>query len=219
MSQTSQSVETRVETERAKLLQVLEGLDEQQWSLPSLCAGWSVRDLAVHLLMPYEVSVPRFLAMMLRAGFDFNRAADRWATSDRRSPAEVLTGLRDTRHRRFSVPGAPAEAPLSHLVIHAQDVYRPLGLPSPTDPENAAIVLGQLTGPRARGLVPPGLLQGLAYSATDTDWNYGDGPRVSGPAVALLTTLAGRPAALSELTGEGVASLRTRLEAAAAGNG
>ncbi|NKX51863.1 maleylpyruvate isomerase family mycothiol-dependent enzyme, partial [Arthrobacter deserti] len=81
MSQTSQSVETRVETERAKLLQVLEGLDEQQWSLPSLCAGWSVRDLAVHLLMPYEVSVPRFLAMMLRAGFDFNRAADRWATS------------------------------------------------------------------------------------------------------------------------------------------
>jgi uncharacterized protein (TIGR03083 family) len=216
MSETRQSVEARVETERARLLQVLEGLDEQQWSVPSLCAGWSVRDLAVHLLMPYEVTVPRFLVMMLRAKFDFDRAADRWATSDRRSPSEVLAGLRDTRLRRFSVPGAPVEAPLSHLVIHAQDVYRPLGLPSPTDPENAGVVLGQLTSPRARGLVPQGILEGLAYSATDTDWSYGDGPRVSGPAVSLLMTLSGRTAALSELTGEGVAGMRERLEAATA---
>jgi uncharacterized protein (TIGR03083 family) len=216
MSETRQSVETRVETERARLLQVLEGLDEQQWLVPSLCAGWSVRDLAVHLLMPYEVSVPRFIAIMLRARFDFDRAADRWATSDRRSPSEVLAGLRNTRHRRFSVPGAPAEAPLSHLVIHAQDVYRPLGLPSPTDPENAGAVLGQLTSPRARGLVPPGLLEGLAFSATDTDWTYGDGPRVSGPAVSLMMTLSGRTAALSDLAGEGMASVRTRLKAATA---
>lgn len=216
MSETRQSVETRVETERARLLRVLEGLDDQQWSVPSLCAGWSVRDLAVHLLMPYEVTVPRFLVMMLRAKFDFDRAADRWATSDRRSPSEVLAGLRDTRHRRFSVPGAPVEAPLSHLVIHAQDVYRPLGVPSPTDPENAGVVLGQLVSPRARGLVPRGILEGVAYSATDTEWSFGDGPLVSGPAVSLMMTLSGRTAALSDLTGEGVASLRTRLEAATA---
>src|SRR3954462_4735747 len=109
MNETRQSVETRVETERARLLQVLEGLDEQQWLVPSLCTGWSVRDLAVHLLMPYEVSMPRFMVMMLRARFDFDRAADRWATSDGRSRSEVLAGLRNTRHRRFSVPGAPAE--------------------------------------------------------------------------------------------------------------
>jgi hypothetical protein len=39
----------------------------------------------------------------------------------------LLRDLRATEQQRFAVPGAPAEAPLSHLVIHAQDVYRPLG--------------------------------------------------------------------------------------------
>ena len=206
-----QDVAERVHTERTRLLAVLEGLAEEQWGTASLCAGWTVRDLVVHVLMPYELSVPRFLALMARARFDFDRAADRWATSDARSPAEVLTGLRDTQRRTFSAPGGPAEAPLSHLVIHAQDVYRPLGVPSPTDPESARIVLAQLVSPRARGLVPPSRLEGLAFSATDTDWRHGEGSPVSGPATALLSTLAGRSAALADLTGDGVADVRTRL--------
>lgn len=206
-----QDVAARVDVERNRLLAVLEGLDEQQWETASLCAGWTVRDLVVHLLMPYELSVPRFLLLMLRARFAFDRAADRWATTDSRSPAEVLAGLRDTRRRTFSAPGGPAEAPLSHLVIHAQDVYRPLGVPSPTDPGSARIVLDQLISSRARGLVPPSLLEGLAFSATDTDWRHGEGSPVTGPATALLSTLAGRSAALADLTGAGVAVLGTRL--------
>ena len=211
MTETGQDVDARVHAERMHLLSVLEGLDEVQWGTPSLCAGWSVRDLVVHLLMPYEVTPPRFLLLMLRARFDFDRAADRWATTDPRSPAEVVAGLRNTEHRRFSVPGAPAEAPLSHLVIHAQDVYRPLGVPSPTDPDNARIALEQLTSPRARRSLPSGILDGFTLSATDTEWRFGDGPEVRGPATALLTTLSGRTAALAELAGDGVASLRERL--------
>lgn len=213
MTETRDDVDRRVRRERARLLTVLEGLDDAGWRTPSLCAGWSVRDLTAHLLMPYELSVPRFLALMVRSGFRFDRAADRWARSDPRSPAEVVSALRDTEHRTFEAgPGAPAEAPLSHLVIHAQDVYRPLGIPSPTDPEDAAIALGQLTGRRA---LAAGLLDGLAFAATDADWRHGTGRPVSGPATALLTTLAGRPAALGELTGEGVPEVRARLRSAA----
>ncbi|SDC75749.1 TIGR03083 family protein [Geodermatophilus telluris] len=211
MTEIRQDVDARVHTERTRLLHVLDGLDEEQWDTPSLCAGWSVRDLVLHVLMPYEVSTPRFLQMMLRARFDFDRAADRWATTDTRTPAEVVAGLRETAHRTFNVPGAPVEAPLSHLVIHAQDVYRPLGVPSPTDPENARVALEQLTSPRARRSLPPGILDGLAFSATDTDWRYGKGAPVSGPATALLTTLSGRTAALPELAGAGVADVRARL--------
>ena len=215
MTGTGDDVDLRVRRERARLLTVLEQLDGAQWSTPSLCAGWSVRDLVVHLLMPYELSMPRFLALMVRSRFRFDRAADRWARADRWSPADVVAALRDTGHRTFAAgPGAPAEAPLSHLVIHAEDVYRPLGVPSPTDPENAGIVLGQLTGPRGRRALPVGLLDGLAFEATDTEWRAGTGPRVCGPATALLTTLAGRTAALDQLDGDGVPAVRARLGSA-----
>ena len=214
MTGTSDDVDLRVLRERERLLAVLEGLDDAGWRTPSLCTGWTVRDVVVHLLMPYELSVPRFLALMARSGFRFDRAADRWARTDDRSPADVVSALQDTEHRTFEAgPGAPAEAPLSHLVIHAEDVYRPLGVPSPTDPEDAGIALGQLIGRRA---LAPALLDGLAFTATDTDWRHGTGATVSGPATALLTTLAGRPAALDELTGEGVPEVRARLRTAAA---
>jgi len=212
MPRSKEDVDLRVGVERTRLLDVLDGLDDEQWRSPSLCAGWSVRDLVVHLLMPYELSAPRFLLLMLRARFDFDRAADRWAIADRRSSSEVADALRATAHRTFAAgPGAPAEAPLSHLVIHAQDVYRPLGVPSPTDPENAAIVLDQVTDPRFRKSLRADVLEGSAFSATDVDWRHGEGPEVSGPAVALLTALAGRTAALHELRGDGVPQLRRRL--------
>lgn len=205
-------VEARVHTERSRLLGVLEALDGDQWRSPSLCAGWSVRELVVHLLMPYELSTARFLALMLRSRFDFDRAADRWATRDRRTPPQVLTALRHTAHRKFNVPGAPPEAPLSHLVIHAQDLYRPLGVASPTDPRSAAIALQELTGPRGRTALTPGLLEGLAFLATDIDWRHGAGQPVTGPAVALLSTIAGRGQAVSELSGPGVPTLSKRLQ-------
>lgn len=35
---------------RAELLRVLHGLDDAQWNLPTACADWSVRDVALHLL-------------------------------------------------------------------------------------------------------------------------------------------------------------------------
>lgn len=36
--------------ERAALLALLEALSPEQWSLPTICPGWSVHDIALHLL-------------------------------------------------------------------------------------------------------------------------------------------------------------------------
>jgi uncharacterized protein (TIGR03083 family) len=213
-SRTREDVDARVRAERDRLIAVLEGLDDGQWAGPSLCAGWTVRNLVAHLLMPYELSVPRFLALLVRARFGFDRLADRFATTDRRTPAELVAALRATEHRRFNVPGAPVEAPLSHLVCHAEDVYRPLGIASPTDLADVVIVLDELTRPGGPANFVPGLRDGLALSATDTEWRSGEGLEVSGPAVALVTTVIGRTAALDDLSGEGVAVLRERLRAA-----
>ena len=35
---------------RAELLRVLNSLSADQWSAPTACAGWSVRDVALHIL-------------------------------------------------------------------------------------------------------------------------------------------------------------------------
>lgn len=206
-------IDALVDGERQALIAVLEQLDEAQWDTPSLCAGWSVRDAVVHLLMPYELSVPRFLGNLAVARFDFDTMADRWARRDPRSHREVLDALRATAHGRFRVPGAPAEAPLSHLVIHLEDIYRPLGVACRTSPRSAEVVLDQMTGPRFRGSLTPGLLDGLALSASDADWTFGNGAPVVGSASALITTLAGRSVALDELSGDGAVSVRERLAA------
>ena len=206
-------IDALVDSERRALLAVLEQLDDAQWRTPSLCVGWSVRDLVVHLLMPYEVSVPRFVGRLAAARFRFDTMADRWARRDPRSPRQVLDALRATASGRFAIPGAPPEAPLSHLVIHLEDVYRPLGVTDRCSSRSAEVVLDQMTGPRFRSTLTPGLLDGLAFSATDADWDFGAGAPVVGRASALITTLAGRSAALDELSGAGAARVRERMTA------
>jgi hypothetical protein len=162
--------------------------------------------------MPYEQSIPRFLLAMAAARFRFDTMADRWARRDTRTADQLAAALRVTAQLRFPVPGAPPEAPLSHLVIHAGDIYRGLGRPHTPAPETAAILLHELMAPRNQRSLVPGLLDGLRLVATDTDWSHGEGPTVTGPASALITTIAGRAAALTELSGDGVRSLSQRLD-------
>jgi len=53
-------------------------------------------------------------------------------------------------------------------------------------------------------------IDGLALRATDADWSHGNGPEVSGPILSLVMVMTGRQAALGDLSGEGVATLRDR---------
>lgn len=36
--------------ERADLLALLGGLSTEQWDAPTLCSGWTVRDVAAHVI-------------------------------------------------------------------------------------------------------------------------------------------------------------------------
>ena len=53
----------------------------------------------------------------------------------------------------------------------------------------------------------------LRLVATDLDWSHGAGPEVRGKGEALLLALTGRPVVLDELSGDGVAVLRSRVAA------
>jgi mycothiol maleylpyruvate isomerase-like protein len=100
---TRDDVEVRVGRERARLLTVLEGLDDAGWRTPSLCAGWSVRDLAVHLLMPYELSMPRFLVLLARSPVLLR--PDRGPPGPDRSPLAGGGRRGPARHRAPHLPG------------------------------------------------------------------------------------------------------------------
>jgi len=187
------------------LLELLAELAPEQWNAPSLCAGWRVRDVVSHVLMPYELSTPRFLAGLVANRFDFDRMANAWALRDHRTAAELTAAL--GAHGKFRVPGAGPEGELTHMVIHGLDIAYPLGRPYKISAEAANLTLDQLFTPRARGLVDADRFAGLSLVATDTGWRHGAGPAVEGSAAALILTLANRPAALRDLTGAGAQRL------------
>jgi uncharacterized protein (TIGR03083 family) len=99
---------------------------------------------------------------------------------------------------------------LGESIIHSEDIRRPLGVAHSYPMESVTRVLdfykksNLIVGARKR-------IAGLTLRATDTDWATGSGPEVAGPALALLLAMTGRKVALPELSGEGVATLQSRM--------
>jgi hypothetical protein len=52
---------------------------------------------------------------------------------------------------------------------------------------------------------------GLRLVADDIDWSHGTGPEVTGPGLSLVMAMTGRPAGLARLTGDGLATFRSRV--------
>ena len=203
-------IESVYATERDLLIGLLRGLTDTQWATPSLCDGWSVRDVTAHLLMPYELSFPRFVVGLLRARLRFDRFADRWARADPRTGHQLVAAVAATTASAFNVPGAGETAPLSHLFLHAQDIREALGLSVEATAEGGRRVLDDLTGGKHAGRAE--MTEGLRLEATDIDWSAGSGgPTVVGPAAVLASALMGRSGSAARLEGSGADEFRSRL--------
>ena len=202
----------KIAVERIQLADLLDGLNEQQWAKASLCAGWRVREVVAHLVMPLEISLPKLLLAMARNRFDFNRVADNWAKHEARPNAELAAILRANAGHHFTPPGFGPEAPLTDTVVHHIDIAQPLGLSTAVNPDHARIVLDLLVSKKAaRGFVKKGFLDGLQLTATDLDWTHGQGATVAGRSDALISAIAGRSALAGQLTGDGASQLQSRL--------
>ena len=59
-------------------------------------------------------------------------------------------------------------------------------------------------------------MKGLSWIATDVEWQWGEGPDVTGPAESMILAASGRSVALDELSGEGMATLSGRVKTAQA---
>jgi uncharacterized protein (TIGR03083 family) len=199
-----------IHRERAEVADMLATLTPEQWAAPALCEGWSVQVTAGHILTGAEQTPARFFGHMTMNGFRFNTMMDRDARRAGALPSdEIIKRLRATT-TTTDRPPAPVVTMLGEIVVHGNDIRYPLGISSGTAPEATVACLDMYQ--RAR--FPVGgkkRIEGLRLVATDVDWTCGSGPAVSGPGRSLMMTMTGRAAALDDLGGDGLPTLRSRL--------
>ena len=198
-----------IHAERRALAADLTDLSEEQWRTPSLCGGWSVHDVLAHMVATAKESPARFVTGLIGAGFNFDRFTSRRIAAERAGgPAATLAAFRAVETSTTAPPG-PTTSWLGEALVHAEDIRRPLGIRH----EYPAEAVRQVTEFYAGSNVLIGgkrRVEGVTLQATDADWSRGSGPVVSGPALALMLATTGRTAALDELSGPGVAVLRSR---------
>lgn len=198
-----------IHAEREALAADLDTLTGEQWAARSLCAEWTVRDVLGHMIATAKMTPPKFFASFAAAGFRFNTMTAKGVAAEATpSPAAGLANfrshLKDTTH-----PPGPVEAMLGEAVVHGEDIRRPLGIKREY-PREALVRVAEffhgsnlIVGAKQR-------VSGLTLRATDTGWSTGSGPEVTGPQLSLVLAMTGRSAALADLSGDGLDTLRSR---------
>jgi uncharacterized protein (TIGR03083 family) len=200
-----------VATERRRIADLVDSLDEDAHAAPSLCAGWDVKTVTAHLVSVFADSFWTFqLAALRHRGF--NRAIDELARRRAQAPAaELARILRQRADHRLNPPVTGPVSGLTDVLVHGGDIQIPLGLPFRPDEEQVGWALDFLTGPRPLGFVPRGRLRGIALHSKDIGRSWGTGSEIRGPASLLMMAAAGRVDVLRMLDGPGVAVLQKRL--------
>ncbi|MEO3926401.1 maleylpyruvate isomerase family mycothiol-dependent enzyme [Micromonosporaceae bacterium B7E4] len=190
--------------ERLSLADFLDGLDEHEWRVTSLCPDWTVHDVVAHLTLSTRTTVRDLLVGVIRSGGSFNRMEARMARerAARFGSAELVAQFRESADSRRRSPGSGPLDPLVDALVHGQDIARPLdrARTMPLEPALAGLEYARRSsfyGARKR-------FRGTRLVATDLDWSAGDGPdEVRGPVADLLMLATGRAAGLATLSGRG----------------
>lgn len=198
--------------ERAALADDLARLTPEQWQHPTLCGDWDVEDVVAHLTAAASVGRWAWLRSMVGARFRPDVHNRRRLDEHRgRTPAETLDLFR-AAVTSTTAPSGHIPAYLGEVVVHAQDVRRPLGLTR--TPDVAALgAVAAFYASRDFAVNSRTHVAGLRLEADDSAFRAGDGPLVTGSTLALVMAMAGRVAYVDDLDGPGVPVLRGRLAA------
>lgn len=191
-----------IDTERARLADLLEQLSDTEWTYPSLCEHWTAHDVAAHVTLAPYITIGGALKAIVKARGSFNRMVYATAREQAaaRPPAELIAMIRNAVGSRRLAPGQNLQNALMDIHVHAQDIAIPLGRrhPMPTEVAIAAADhlwdIGFPFHARRRW-------SGHRLVATDAEWSVGNGAEITGPIEALVMLLAGRSATIPRLTG------------------
>jgi uncharacterized protein (TIGR03083 family) len=198
-----------VHQERRALANDLAGLGSDQWSTPSLCPGWTVEDVLAHMVATAKMTPPKFFGGLASSGFRFNAMTARDIAKEKCSSGSATLEQFNAVLDRTTHPPGPLTAMLGEQVVHGEDIRRPLGMTRRYPDESLKTVAdffkgsNLLIGGKSR-------VAGVSLRATDMDWSSGMGPEVGGPMLSLVLMIAGRKAALDDLAGEGLSTVRAR---------
>lgn len=176
-----------IDAQRLCVADLLDELTDEQWRHPSLCRGWTVRDVAAHLTLQQLSWGDAFTAMVrYRGNIDrgIHQAARDRATA--LTTRQIIAAIRATVGSRRHNPGVTYAA--------------------------AAAVTRMWTMRFPPPFLATKTMKRFQVTATDTGWSAGTGPRVHGPISAIMLVSSGRLVALPELSGPGAADLAARLK-------
>lgn len=213
-----------IDDQRRRTADLLAELSAEEWRQPSLCPGWTVRDVAAHLTLQ-ELRLRDVLATVIRHPGSLggmNRMIRLSARHKADVPVEQLVSeLRASIGSRRTNIGVTNVETLTDILVHGQDIAIPLErdleMPTAASAIAASRVRSQVGTRMGRVFSDIGVHR-FRLVATDTTWSEGDGPEVRGPIGVILLLLTGRLAALSRLTGPGAEDLRSQFVAPRAGS-
>jgi uncharacterized protein (TIGR03083 family) len=178
-----------IDTQRTALADILADLNDDEWQHPSLCAGWTVRDVAGHLILQTRPAEMLWLARHACAGIDdaIRRSAIRLANAD--TPTGLTAAVRNLAGTRRRIPYATARSALVDILVHSLDIAVPLGRAALAVPPEVTAIAAAEVWKRTPGLWPR---PAVSLRATDTAWQAGEGSVLEAPIADLLLVLTGR---------------------------
>lgn len=196
-----------VHAERAALAGDLAGLDPEQWAHPSLCGRWTVQEVVAHLTAGASIGRLRWLASIVGARLD--PAIHNQRRLREHQGADPTETLQRFQRMISSTTAASGHTPawLGEIVVHAQDIRRPLGI-GHTPPIDTVTTVARFYASRDFTVPSRSATKKLRLRATDGPFVTGEGPLVAGTTLALTMAMAGRTAYCADLEGGGVQILR-----------
>lgn len=199
-----------VHAERAALAELLGSLPDEDWSHDSLCAGWSVHDVAAHVISTPQIGwreMGGLVARNLGRGYNTMIFREVKRLGARETRASILADFERYAASTHHVPTTTSVEPLIDALLHHQDIVRPLGRSHAMPPDAAAAAADRVR--RLAPLMGTGkLVRSVRLVATDVDWTRGSGPTISGPIQELLMLTSGRAPDPALVSGDGLAALR-----------
>src|SRR6478609_6548800 len=124
-----------IKTDRTMLADYLGSLPAEDWDKPSLCEGWTVKGVSLHLLVTPTMSKGKIFLGFAGSGFNLGKFSQKQIDrmTAELSNDEVVAQTRDTAGVTSAPPGLKPMGVLGEVLTHSNDISlaldKPLDLP------------------------------------------------------------------------------------------